>query len=101
MEDGRRNRQGSKAGMQSRRKGGRQGRAEDTAAKKPVICQISHGHTHINIMPLNRKKNNVKQYSKDKPNLSQHNKRTLSRFIKRFPYCNRQDKNKGCYLIPL
>lgn len=26
-----------------RRKGGRQGRAEDTAAMKPVICEISHG----------------------------------------------------------
>lgn len=59
VEGKRKGRQGSEAETASGREGGR---AEDTAAMKPVICQISHGRAHIHIMSLNSKKNNVKQY---------------------------------------
>lgn len=46
-----------KAVKQRRGVGGREGgRAEDTAAMKPVICQISHERAHIHIMSLNRKR---------------------------------------------
>lgn len=33
--------------------GGREEGLEDTAAMKPVICQISHGRARIHIMSLN------------------------------------------------
>ena len=53
VEGSRRKKQGGEAAIWRRREGGR---AEDTAAMKPVICQISHGHAHIHITSQNRER---------------------------------------------